>query len=150
MTCDQYYDNHQNPIEGLRDRCSIPAIESSTAKSVALLAFSTTLFGVPNLFLTGWTIKKYGVKTALCFQVSWVAIRLLVQNTGVEVGKGNGIIIVQCSQIITIVGGKYICLLFQTQTEVLHPRWIQRALSEMTSCISSYQLSTLYIISGIR
>jgi hypothetical protein len=123
MTCDQYYDVHQKPIDGLRDRCSIPAIESSTAKSVALLAFSTTLFGVPNLFLTGWTIKKYGVKTALWIQVSWVAIRLLVQNTGVEVGKGNGIIIVQCSQIITIVGGPvgYLLALNSFITEVVKP-----------------------------
>jgi len=84
MTCNEYYKTHPLPPPG-HDHCSLPAIGSSTAKSVALLGFSTTLFGVPNLFLTGWTIKKFGIKTALLIQVSWVALRLLAQNAGVEV-----------------------------------------------------------------
>jgi len=104
MTCDEYYQTHPEPPPGIRDRCNVPAIGASTAKSVAFLAFSTTFFGVPNLFLTGYTIKKFGIKSALLFQVTWVAIRLLVQNTGVQVGKGAGIIIIQCSQIVTILG----------------------------------------------
>lgn len=69
MTCSEYYKDHPEPSLGV-DRCNIPAIESSTAKAVAILGFSTTLFGVPNLFLTSWTIKKWGIKKALLIQVS--------------------------------------------------------------------------------
>jgi hypothetical protein len=121
MTCDEYYETHPEPFSRSRDRCDLPEIGSSTSKAVALLGFSTTLFGVPNLFLTGYTIKKFGIKTALLIQVSWVAVRLLIQNAGVEVGKGAGIIIIQCSQIITIIGGPvgYLLALNSFITEVV-------------------------------
>lgn len=104
MTCDAYYETHSEPSPG-SDRCSVPAIEAGTAYAVSLLGASTTFFGVANLFIIGAAIKKYGVKLTLAVQVFWPAVRLAVQNIGVEVGSGNGIIIVQCSQIITIVGG---------------------------------------------
>jgi MFS family permease len=121
MTCDEYYQHHPEPLTNMRDRCDIPAIGSSTSKSVALLGFTTTLFGVPNLFLTGHTMKKFGIKTALLIQVSWIAARLLIQNTGVEVGKATGIIIIQCSQMITIIGGPvgYLLALNSYITEVV-------------------------------
>ena len=106
MTCEAYYENHPGTsrvIEG--DRCSIPEIEAGTARAVVLLGCSTGFFGVVNLFITGRAIKRFGVKSALAFQVLWPAARLAVQNVGVRVGGSNGIIIVQCSQLITIVGG---------------------------------------------
>lgn len=106
MTCDAYYTTHPSPPPShTRDRCSLPVIEASTAYAVSLLGGSTTFFGVFNLFLTGLAIKRFGVKSALAFQVFWPAARLAVQNVGVRVGGHNGIIIVQCSQFITIVGG---------------------------------------------
>lgn len=104
MTCDAYYDEHDDPPAG-RDRCSVNKIESRTSRELALLAGTTTFFGLANLFVTGWLIKKIGVKSALLIQVFWPAVRLLVQNIGVTVGKNAGIMIVQSSQIITIVGG---------------------------------------------
>lgn len=106
MTCDAYYDNHESPPPGsVRDRCAVPEIEGSTSKAVALLGASTTLFGLINLFVTTWTIKKIGLKGALLNQVFWAVIRLAVQNVGVMMGGKLGIIIVQSSQIITIIGG---------------------------------------------
>ena len=87
------------------DRCSIHAIESSTALSVSLLGASTTVFGLANLFLTGGLIKRIGIKPTLLINVFFPAMRLLIQNVGIEVWGKAGIIIVQCSQIITILGG---------------------------------------------
>ena len=103
MSCDEYYAASANKEP---DRCAgVPAIDSATAKAISLLAASNTLFGVFNLFLTSWTIKKIGVKRALLIQVFFPAARLLIQNIGVETGRGVGIMIIQCSQITTIVGG---------------------------------------------
>ncbi|KAI4152925.1 MAG: hypothetical protein LQ340_002613 [Diploschistes diacapsis] len=91
--------------EGVRDRCSIHAIESSTALAVSLLGASTTVFGLANLFLTGSLIKRIGIKPTLLINVFFPALRLLIQNVGVEVWGSAGIVIVQCSQIITVLGG---------------------------------------------
>jgi len=106
MTCEAYYDKHSGPPKGyVGDRCSVREIEAGTSKAVALLSASTTAFGVINLFVAGWSIKRFGVKTGLLVQVFWPAVRLAVQNIGVATGGEQGILIVQCSQIITIVGG---------------------------------------------
>lgn len=122
MTCEAYYDKHPSPPPGtVKDRCSLPAIEAGTAKAVSLLGAGTTLFGLINLFITGWLIKRIGVKAALLIQVFWPAIRLVVQNIGVAAGGNAGIIIVQASQIITIVGGPngYLLALNSFITEVV-------------------------------
>ena len=104
MTCQAYYDTHPEP-SGSGDRCSVREIEASTAWALALLGASTTFFGVANLFITGHGIKRFGVKAALVLQVFWPAARLGIQSIGVTVGGSLGIVIVQLSQIITIVGG---------------------------------------------
>src|SRR5690242_21132236 len=106
MTCDAYYEdpNHvRDPTA--KDVCAKHEIEAGTARAVALLGGSTTLFGLINLLITGWTIKRLGVKRALVIQIFWPAVRLLVQNIGVSKGSSAGIFIVQARQIITIVGG---------------------------------------------
>ncbi|KKY25487.1 putative major facilitator superfamily transporter [Phaeomoniella chlamydospora] len=106
MTCEAYYDKRPGVRSpGPIDRCSLPEIEAGTARAVSLLGCSTTFFGVANLFITGRAIKRFGVKSALALQVFWPAARLAVQNVGVVLGGSVGIIIVQCSQIITIIGG---------------------------------------------
>ncbi|CAK4033012.1 MFS general substrate transporter [Lecanosticta acicola] len=122
MTCDEYYKTHSDLDLG-STRCKIPEIEASTARAIALLGAGTTLFGVVNLFFTGWSIKRFGVKTALVTSVAWPVIRLLVQNVGVEAGGGLGINIVQASQIITIFGGPagYLLALNSFATEVVDP-----------------------------
>ena len=103
------------------DRCSIHEIEASTALSITFLSASTTVFGLLNLFLTGSLIKRFGVKPTLVLNVFFPALRLLVQNVGVEVWGKPGIIIVQCSQIVSIIGGPsgYLLVLNTFITEVV-------------------------------
>ncbi|KAI7153917.1 hypothetical protein KC349_g8039 [Hortaea werneckii] len=143
MTCDEYYKNH--PDAGLNllqepglghNRCQIHAIEASTARSVALLGTSTTLFGVINLFFTGWTMKAFGVKKALMLTVFFPAVRLAVQNIGVEAGANLGILIVQCSQMITVVGGPvgYLLALNSLATEVVEPAERTGTLGRLSGC----------------
>lgn len=122
MTCEEYYKTHPlPPVDEARDRCSVHAIEAATAISVSILGFSTTVFGVMNLFVTGWTIKKFGVKSALFISVFWPAVRLGIQNIGVAVGYKAGILIIQSSQVITVIGGPagYMLALNTFVTEVI-------------------------------
>ncbi|KAL6705235.1 hypothetical protein ACN47E_007195 [Coniothyrium glycines] len=105
MTCDAYYETHAAPDPSATDKCAKREIEASAARSFAVLAASTTVFGLVNLLVAGWTIKRLGVKLALVIQVFWPAVRLLVQNIGIGKGGDLGIMIVQSSQVITIVGG---------------------------------------------
>ncbi|KAI8943348.1 hypothetical protein NX059_001365 [Plenodomus lindquistii] len=104
MTCDAYYETHK-PDPTADDICATLEIAAGTARAYALLAASTTIFGLVNLLVARWTIKKLGVKRALMFQFLWLAVRLLTQTIGVEKGSNLGITIVQCSQMITILGG---------------------------------------------
>lgn len=145
MTCDAYYKEHSTPpaiayvLDGSMlstfwskgvpvsphmtkdDRCSIHPIESSTALSISLLGASTTVFGLINLFLAGALIKRIGVKSTLLVQLFFPALRLLVQNVGVEVWGSTGIIIIQCSQVLTVVGGPsgYLLCLNSFMTEIV-------------------------------
>lgn len=122
MTCEAYYEDHEEPPPGL-DRCSNHEIEASTAISIAILAFSTSFFGVFNLFVTGWGIKRFGIKAALVSQIFLPAARLLIQNLGVYTGGAQGIFIVQCSQIITVIGGPagYLLALNNYVAEIIEP-----------------------------
>ena len=135
MTCDAYYEKH-SVVPGKADRCSVREIEAGTARAVALLGASTTFFGVANLFLTGWAIKKFGVKAALFISVFWPAVRLAVQNIGVMMGSSTGILIIQLSQIITITGGPagYMLALNTFVTEVIEHRERTGALGKLQGC----------------
>ena len=121
-------------IENESDRCSIHAIEASTALSVSLLGASTTVFGLLNLFLTSSLIKRIGVKPTLLLQVFFPALRLLVQNVGVEVWGNAGIIVIQCSQIVSIFGGPsgYLLVLNTFITEVVGYEERTAALGRLT------------------
>ena len=121
-------------IENDSDRCSIHAIEASTALSVSLLGASTTVFGLLNLFLTSSLIKRIGVKPTLLIQVFFPALRLLVQNVGVEVWGNVGIIIIQCSQIVSIFGGPsgYLLVLNTFTTEIVEYEGRTAALGRLT------------------
>ena len=103
------------------DRCSLHAIDSATALSIALLSASTTVFGLINLFIATHLIKRIGLKPTLLIQVFFPALRLLVQNVGVEVWGSVGIVVVQCSQVVSILGGPigYILVLNTFVTEVV-------------------------------
>ena len=58
-----------------------------------------------NLFIAGWTVKKVGPRGALLIQTFVPAIRVLTQIIGVLAGKMTGMIIIQATQVITILGG---------------------------------------------
>lgn len=139
MTCDEYYQHHPLPPPGTpayADRCKVRSIEGSTARAVALLGAGTTFFGVMNLFVTGWMIKAWGIKRALMISIVWPAIRLFVQNIGVMTGAGVGIIIVQSSQIITIIGGPagYLLALNSYATEIVRPAERTPTLGRLQGC----------------
>ena len=153
MTCDEYYKHHPIPPIGTpayEDRCKVHSIDASTARAVALLGSGTTVFGVFNLFLTGWTIKAWGVKRALLLTIFWPAIRLLIQNVGVMTGAGTGIIIVQCSQIITIIGGPagYLLALNSFATEIVLPSERTAAIGRLTG-VAMFGTAPGYLAGGL-
>lgn len=138
MTCDAYYeDTHRIRDPAAKDPCAIHEIEAGTARAIALLGASTTLFGLINLLVTGWTIKRLGVKRALAIQIFWPAVRLLVQNIGVSKGSSLGILIVQTSQIITIVGGPngYVLALNSFVADVVEHEGRTGALGRLQGCM---------------
>lgn len=149
MTCDAYYTTHPEPSPGT-DRCSNREIEASTSLAFSLLAASTTVFGVLNLFVTNYSIKRLGIKTSLAIQVFWPAVRLLVQNIGVMVGGETGITIIQCSQIMTIVGGPsgYLLSLNSFVAEVVEKKERTGALGRLQGC-TMFGTSFGYLIGGI-
>ena len=149
MTCEAYYKSHPEPAPG-SDRCGNHEIEAGTARAVSLLGASTTLFGVLNLFVTGWAIKKFGVKAALLISVFWPAVRLAIQNIGVMTGGGEGIIIIQASQIITIVGGPagYLLALNSYVTEIIEPSGRTGALGKLQG-VSFLGISLAYLAGGL-
>lgn len=159
MTCDAYYQDHPshlddslvNPSSTLgspfahlsipatpgpssSDRCSIHAIEASTALSISILGATTTVFGILNLFWTGYLIKRIGVKATLFLQVSFPAVRLFIQNVGVEVWGHAGINVVQASQIVSIIGGPsgYLLVLNTFMTDVIEHEGRTAALGRVT------------------
>jgi hypothetical protein len=151
MTCDAYYTRtHEEPEPGLLDRCNIHEIEADTARAVALLGASTTLFGVLNLFVTGWLIKKFGPKVALLISVFWPAVRLTIQNIGVMTGSYQGILIIQSSQIITVLGGPagYLLALNSYVIEVIDPSERTGALGKLQGC-TFFGTSLAYLVGGL-
>lgn len=107
------------------------------AWELTILAASTTVFGLLNLLVAGWSIKRFGVKRALMAQVFWPAVRLAVQNVGVMVGSNAGILIVQASQIMTIIGGPagYILALNSFITDVVLPEERTGALGRLAGAM---------------
>lgn len=134
MTCDAHYGTHT----GLdSDRCSLRQIEAGTARAVAVLGATTTIFGLMNLLVTGWTIKRLGVKKALAIQIFWPAVRVAIQNVGVMTGSNAGILIVQSSQIITIIGGPngYVLALNSLVTDIVSHEERTGALGRLQGCM---------------
>lgn len=150
MTCDEYYAHHPGDPGAAYQHCKVHQIEANTARSVALLGASTTMFGVINLFFTGWTMKAFGVKKALQLSVFFPAVRLAIQNFGVETGAGLGIIIVQCSQIITVVGGPvgYLLALNSFATEVVEPAERTATLGRLSGC-AMFGTAVGYLAGGL-
>ncbi|ORY30171.1 major facilitator superfamily domain-containing protein [Naematelia encephala] len=102
MTCDEYFKTHEWVGDG--DRCAIPRIESDTAIEIAIVGSSTTFFTMINVFIVGWMVKRYGVKTAMFQQTAWAAARNLTQIYAQTIGGRTGIIIIQVTQFFNILG----------------------------------------------
>jgi len=136
MTCEAFYEHHE-PDPNADDMCARREIEAGAARSFAVLSSTTTLFGLVNLLVAGWTIKRLGVKLALIIQIFWPAVRLLVQNIGIMRGGNVGILIVQSSQIITIVGGPngYVLCLNSLVADVVEPEARTGALGRLQGCM---------------
>ncbi|KAI4662912.1 uncharacterized protein J4E79_004223 [Alternaria viburni] len=136
LTCDAYYEHHE-PDPNALDRCARREIDAGAARAFALLASSTTIFGLVNLLVAAWTIKRLGVKLALIIQIFWPAVRLLIQNIGIMHGGNVGIMIVQCSQVITVVGGPngYVLCLNSLVADVVEHERRTGALGRLQGCM---------------
>ncbi|KAJ4286582.1 hypothetical protein N0V88_008005 [Collariella sp. IMI 366227] len=104
MECDVFYETHP-PYDGPGDRCSRNEIAAGTATQFSILGMSTTFCGTINLFVAGWMAKRFGPRAALMVQTFIPAIRVATQILGVMAGGKAGIIIFQCTQLITVIGG---------------------------------------------
>lgn len=149
MTCDAYYEHH-TPDPNAADICAKREIEASAARAFALLAASTTIFGLVNLLVAAWTIKRLGVKLALIIQIFWPAVRLLIQNIGIMKGSELGITIVQASQIITIIGGPngYVLCLNSMVADIVGHEARTGALGRLQGCMY-FGAAIGFLIGGI-
>ncbi|KAK4183729.1 hypothetical protein QBC35DRAFT_542352 [Podospora australis] len=107
MECDAYYaDPRHPPYNGPPGgRCDRNEIAAGMAQQFSILGMSTTFFGTINLFVSGWTAKRIGPKRALMVQTFVPGIRVATQILGVMAGGKKGMLIIQLTQIITIIGG---------------------------------------------
>ncbi|KAH8898437.1 MFS general substrate transporter [Thozetella sp. PMI_491] len=149
MECEAFYQSHP-PYDGTGDRCSRNEIDAGTAEQVSLLGLLTMTFGTLNLFFTGWQIKTWGPRTALVVQTFFPAIRQAIQVIGVKIGAQTGILLLQLSQIIGLVGGSsgYLLVLNTAAAEVVAP-------SERTAMFGKLQGSVMlgtaigYLLGGV-
>ncbi|VUC33739.1 unnamed protein product [Clonostachys rosea] len=148
MECEEFYKHHT--FDNTPDRCKRTEIDSGTAAQVSILGLSTTFCGVLNLFFAGWQIGKWGPRRALVLQTAFPALRVAIQVLGVTVGAREGILIVQSSQIISLVGGMsgYLLVLNTAAGEVVEP-------SDRTAMFGMLQGSVMlgtsvgYLLGGI-
>ncbi|KAH8667254.1 major facilitator superfamily domain-containing protein [Ilyonectria robusta] len=136
MECDAFYDTHP-PYNGSGDRCSRDEVAAGTAAQYSILGMSTTLCGTLNLFVAGWTAKKFGPRTALMVQTFVPAIRVATQILGVVAGKRTGMMIIQCTQLITVLGGPvgYILVVNIIAGEVTEPIRRTALFGKLQGCI---------------
>lgn len=105
MTCEDYYLTHPlppSPPGG--DHCNVPAIDASTAKSVAMMSTMTVAGTIVNLFTSAWVISRWGVKAAMFQQTFWAALRNLCQIYAQVTGGRAGIDITIGTQVFNALG----------------------------------------------
>lgn len=151
MTCEEFYRHGPPPFHGAGDRCSRNEIDAATAQQVSILGLSTTVCGILNLFVAGWQIKTWGPRAALVAQTAFPALRVALQAVAVGVvGRGEGIALLQASQLIGLVGGVsgYLLVLNTAAGEVVSP-------SQRTAMFGRLQGSVMlgtavgYLLGGI-
>ncbi|KAJ7607625.1 hypothetical protein DFH06DRAFT_1249778 [Mycena polygramma] len=124
FNCQEYYaDPAHTPYEGSGDACAVKAIESHTAKDIAVMITLTTFSATLNLIVTTWEIKNWGLRRAIINQTFWPALRNLTQIYAIMVGGRRGITIMQSTQLITILGGDtgYLLSVNSYVAEVVEP-----------------------------
>lgn len=149
MECEEFYGHHDTG-DLLGGRCSRSEINAGTATQVSILGLSTMFCSVFNLFYAGWQIKNWGPKVVLVLQTAFPALRVGIQVVGVSLGARNGIIIVQCSQLVSLIGGisGYLLVLNTIAGEITPP-------SERTAMFGMLQGSVMlgtsigYLLGGI-
>ncbi|KAI0131793.1 hypothetical protein BJ170DRAFT_220909 [Xylariales sp. AK1849] len=122
MECEDFYD-HSPPYGGTADRCSRPEIDAGIAVQMTILGLSAIVCGVFNLLLTGMQIKRWGPHFSLVVNTFFPILRVTMQAVGVGIGARTGIILVQSSQVLSIVGGPagYLLVLNTSIAEVVEP-----------------------------
>ncbi|ETS86265.1 hypothetical protein PFICI_00093 [Pestalotiopsis fici W106-1] len=123
MECEEFFKQHQ-PFMGQDDnRCSRKEIDASTAAQVSLLGLTTIFFGVLNLFVAGWQVKKWGPRTALILQTSFPVLRTGIQVIAVTIGARQGVMTIQSSQIVGLLAGSagHLLCLNTAAGEVVRP-----------------------------
>lgn len=103
MTCEDYYLTHPSP-PGPGDMCNVPAIDASTARSVAMMSSMTVAGTIVNLFTSAWVISRWGVKAAMFQQTFWAALRNLCQIYAQVQGGKRGIDITIATQVFNALG----------------------------------------------
>lgn len=149
MECDVYYETHP-PHTGPGDRCSINEIAAGTATQFSILGMSTTFCGTLNLFVTGWSIKRWGPRFALILQTFIPAIRVATQVLGVLAGGNAGITIIQTTQLITVLGGPagYILVVNTIAGELVEPAQRTAVFGQLQACIMLGQAIS-YLLGGM-
>ncbi|KAK4198084.1 6-hydroxy-D-nicotine oxidase [Triangularia verruculosa] len=136
MQCDHYYSTHP-PYTGPGDRCSLDEIAAGMATQFSILAMSTTFCGTINLFVAGWTAKRIGPKYALMIQTLVPGIRVSMQILGLVAGGAEGMLIIQCTQAITVIGGPvgYLLIVNIIAGEVVSPLRRTAVFGMLQGCI---------------
>ncbi|KAK4445137.1 hypothetical protein QBC34DRAFT_413604 [Podospora aff. communis PSN243] len=136
MVCDDYY-SHHSPFDGSGDRCSRNEIAAETATQFSILGMTTTFCGTINLFVAGWTVKKFGPRLALLVQILVPAVRVATQILAVMAGGATGITIFQCTQLITVIGGPagYILVVNIIAGEIVVPARRTAVFGMLQGCI---------------
>ncbi|CAJ2505823.1 Uu.00g132170.m01.CDS01 [Anthostomella pinea] len=122
MVCEEYY-RHAPAYEGPGDRCSRNEIDAGAAAQLAIMGCATIVCAILNLFITGWQMRRVGPKMALAIQTFFPVIRVSIQAASLWVGAGGGLIVMQMSQILTLMGGPagYILVLNTIIAEITEP-----------------------------
>ncbi|KAJ9139219.1 Major facilitator superfamily transporter [Pleurostoma richardsiae] len=146
MECDVYYETHP-PHTGPGDRCSLNEIAAGTATQFSILGMSTTFCGTWNLFVAGWTVKRWGPRFALVLQTFIPAIRVAAQIIGVVAGGAAGITIIQSTQLITVLGGPagYILVVNTLAGELVEPLQRTAVFGQLQGCIMLGQAIGLFL-----
>ncbi|ROT42643.1 major facilitator superfamily transporter [Sodiomyces alkalinus F11] len=125
MTCDAFYaGGSAKAASPPADRCARREIDAATASQVSFLGMTTSVCGIANLFICGALIRRLGPRWAFVSQTSLLAVRVACQIVAVAVGGKKGIILMQATQLVGVVGGPrgYMLVLNTAVAEVVERR----------------------------